>query len=199
MSKNNAGHDEVVEMVRRLLPEEPALANELQDQIARRRLVSQLADLRNLKGISQQDVAEQLGCTQSKVSKIENGCDENLSIGVLLAYARLVDSDLTILFSSKEDSLVSQIKYHAMCIKSCFGKMNELVRGDSKISEGVAEFHLEALVNLVRIVDDARKSLRSKIPPSAEPQVRLQVQDIKAPAPAPPLPSGDSPKAFAAS
>ena len=172
------GH-EIVDLVDKLLPEEHKFAEELRTQINRRKLVTQLADLRNLNGISQQDVAEQLQCTQSKVSKLENGYDDDLTIQALIAYAKLFDSDLTILFSSKEDSLVSQIKYHALCIKTCFEQMNELVQQDAKIGEGVAAFHIEALLNLVKIVGESGYHLMSSMSPSAEPQVRLQMQDIK--------------------
>jgi transcriptional regulator with XRE-family HTH domain len=180
MSKRNRKRGaEIVDLVNKLLPEEPEFSAELQNQISRRRLVAQLADLRNLKGISQADVAEQLQCTQSKVSKLENGYDDDVNLRALVAYAKLFDSDLTILFSSKEDSLASQIQYHAFCIKTCFEKMNELVRQDAQIGKGVAAFHIEALLNLVKIVEDSSHHLVSSISPSVEPQVQLQIQDIK--------------------
>lgn len=180
MTKNNYKHGtEIVDLVSKLLPGEQEFTEELRTQVNRRRLVAQLADLRNLNGISQKDVAEQLDCTQSKVSKLENGYDDNLTLQALIAYAKLFDSDLTILFSSKEDSLVSQIKYHAISIKTCFEKMNELVQQDANIGKGVAAFHIEALLNLVKIVGDSTNILMSSIRTSVEPQVRMQMQDIK--------------------
>ena len=177
--KNHKRGAEIVDLVRKMLPEEREFADELRNQIDRRKLVSQLADLRNIRGISQSDVADQLQCTQSKVSKLENGYDDDVTLRDLVAYAKLVDSDLTILFSSKEDSLVSQIKYYAICIKNCFEQMNELVQQDTQIGKGVAAFHIEALLNLVKIVGDSSKHLISSIQPSVEPQVRLQMQDIQ--------------------
>lgn len=180
MNKKNRKHTaEVVDLVKRLLPEEAEFADNLANQIDRRRLVAQLADLRNLMGVSQSDVAEQLGCTQSKVSKLENGYDDNVTLRDLVTYAKLFDSDLTILFSSKEDSLASQIKYYAMGIKHCFEQMNELAQQDAEIGKGVAAFHIEALLNLVKIVGDSNKHLMSSIQPSVEPEVRLYMQDIK--------------------
>jgi transcriptional regulator with XRE-family HTH domain len=178
-TKNHQRGTEIVDLVKKLIPEERDFADNLRKQIDRRKLVTQLADLRNLMGISQSDVAEQLGCTQSKVSKLENGYDDNVTLHDLVAYAKLFDSDLTILFSSKEDSLVSQIKYYAMGIKHCFEQMNNLVQQDAEIGQGVAAFHIEALLNLVKIVGDSSQHLLSSIQPSVEPKVRLQMQDIK--------------------
>lgn len=129
-----------------------SLAKELSEQISKRQVVRLLARFRNARSISQEQVAEIMGCKQGRVSKLENGFDEDLTIGDLAAYAQALNSDVEIVLKSKDLSSIDAIKTHAMCIKKCFENLNAMVRGDGAIAKGVADFHIEALVNLVEIV-----------------------------------------------
>jgi transcriptional regulator with XRE-family HTH domain len=59
----------------------------LKDRLSRRRIVKTLAALRAARGLSQGDVAKKLRCTQSRISKLENGYDDELRVGELKDYA----------------------------------------------------------------------------------------------------------------
>ena len=137
-------------MVRRILPEDPGFADELQEQIDRRKIVDQLARLRNLNGISQADVAAELKCTQSRISKLENGFDEDVTVSELAAYAKVAGCDLSLNFEPRDAALTSRIAYHSDAIKACFDRIAGVEEGDRAIGKGVAAFHLDALVNLAK-------------------------------------------------
>src|SRR5688500_13790592 len=94
--RTNRRQDNVVDMDRKMLPEDKEFVADLEEQTNNRRLVGQLAILKNCKGISQADVAEQCGCTQGRISKLENGLDQDVTLGDLAAYAKLADCDVTI-------------------------------------------------------------------------------------------------------
>ena len=163
-------------MVRNILPDDTEMQDELRDQLHRRQLVPRLAFLRNYKDISQAQVADELGCGQSRISKLENGYDADVTVGDLLGYAKVAHCNLGIVFESTDITLVDQIKHYARCISSCFDQMNDLAKDDAGIKSGVAKFHIEALINLVNIVGNASKNLRH---PTChiEPTVSLQLMD----------------------
>jgi transcriptional regulator with XRE-family HTH domain len=173
MNTHEKDYDSVLDLVKDSLPEDAEFAAELQDQVSERRLVRQLADLRNQNDVSQEDVANILGCTQSRVSKIENGLDKSISVEELGAYAKALDCDLELIFRGHCCTLVDEIKYHAFCIRNCFDKMTELASRDEEVAQGVADFHVEALFNLANIV---RRS-HGRLPKSKQHGLRLQVFD----------------------
>ena len=76
----------VVEMTRDL-SDDSSFADEVERTIAARRLVKTLLVLRACKGLSQKDIADKLGSTQSRISKLEASTDDALRIGDLRAYA----------------------------------------------------------------------------------------------------------------
>ena len=98
---DNVHYTSVRAMIRNISDDE-TFNQELEEQISKRRLVKALHALRTAKGISQSAIAEELDCSQSRVSKIENGEDAELRIGELEAYARVMDRDLHVGFSKRQ-------------------------------------------------------------------------------------------------
>src|ERR1700726_538855 len=95
----NRQYDDVVAMVQDLLGE--SFAEELRDGIARRRLVKRLFVLRSAQGLSQSDIAEKMGCTQSRISKLESGSDADLRLGDLQTYADALGFETRIVLTRK--------------------------------------------------------------------------------------------------
>ena len=84
----------VVDLVRDLVDEE--FAHELEEQIAARTVLKSLIAQRVVRNISQEDIAQRLGCTASRVSKLENSRDSDLTLGELAAYASALESEFAI-------------------------------------------------------------------------------------------------------
>jgi transcriptional regulator with XRE-family HTH domain len=124
-----------------------------------RRLVKHLFALRSAEGLSQKDIAERIGCSQSRISKLESGIDEDLRLADLAAYLRALDLDLCLVFGQKDSTIVNKIKYHALAIKGLLTQLGKLAKMDARIAEGVAGFHAEAFFNLIKILQDAAKEL----------------------------------------
>ncbi len=57
---------------------------------ARTRLIDQLIVARVAAGLTQAQMADKLRCSQSRISKIEDSQDADLSLGDIHAYARIV-------------------------------------------------------------------------------------------------------------
>lgn len=175
--KKQPRFNNVVDMVREALPEDGDLAEELADQIYKRQLVRRLANLRNAKGISQEQIADKIDCGQPRISKLENGFDADVSIADLQAYAQALDCELGIVFRSRKLTVVDEVKRHAICIKHLFDKLNKLAERDERVAKGVADFHVEALLNLVKIVHDSATDLNEVRADGESLHITFQLQE----------------------
>lgn len=62
------------------------------------KVVLQLAKLRQMAGLTQDDMAKHLGVTQSAVSKLETGCDETVTLKEIKEYARATGQRIAVMF-----------------------------------------------------------------------------------------------------
>jgi transcriptional regulator with XRE-family HTH domain len=119
-----------------------------EELINSKQIAKTLFSLRCRSNQSQEDVANKMGCTQGKVSKIENSKDVDLSISDLVKYCSAVNMRLEIGFSDLRMTMVDQVKYHYFKLKSLLDKMREVATGDESMEKGVANFTKEAFVNI---------------------------------------------------
>jgi transcriptional regulator with XRE-family HTH domain len=141
----------------------------------RRQIVRGLATLRNSKNITQEEIAKKMECAQSRVSKIENGLDDDLRISDIAAYLKVLDYTAEINLLPSDMTIVDEIKFYACRMKQSLDKLTHLANKDDTIQKGVAKFHIEALVNLIELVrSSARKLPKSKNP---MPKIRLSFID----------------------
>ncbi len=130
--------------------------------------------LRAAKGISQAEIAEQLDCSQSRVSKIENGEDGELRISELEAYARAMDRDLHVGFSNRGLTGLDRIKSHAFAIHRELCRMAELAENDESIARGVVKTFNEVLFNQLNLLQLASTKLPCD-PESGEPYLKIDM------------------------
>ena len=147
-------------------------ADALREQIRKRRVIKTLAALRASKDVTQQDIAKQLGTSQSKISKLENGFDAELRFAELEAYAKATGCDVTILISKRGGSLAEQIKHHAFSIRAAFLKLVELAHKDDTIAQGFAELHAQAFNNINRFLQETSEKLPLS-PENGHPYIRI--------------------------
>ncbi len=154
--------------------------SEAGDQLASRlnqqAIVHFLFGMRSANGVSQVEMAKRLGCSQSRISKLENGLDDELTIGEFRNYLRSLEHDIMFVIRKQRWTLAEQIKFHACTIHSCLKKMVALAQRDPTIVDGVTEFHVEAFYNLAMLVVESAK----KIPQTADfvPQIVEADQDV---------------------
>lgn len=154
-----SGFSSVTELARVEFEDEPALVEELEAELCARQVVRALFAMRSARGVSQAEVASQLNCSQSRVSKIENGVDADLSLGELEAYARALDCDAVLTFQKRHSTAVDRVKQHAFAIRRELDDMAKLAGDDSTLRHGVASFFGEAFFNIVRMMAESAKSL----------------------------------------
>ena len=79
-------------------------------------IVRQLVQLRVRAGLTQAELAERIGCTQSRVSKMESSPDSDLTLGNLCDYMKATESSINIV-CGKPVGNVEAVKMHAFSIK----------------------------------------------------------------------------------
>ncbi len=121
------------------------------DEHSRRTQLSRiLFVLRNRRELTQKDLAEKMGCTQGKISKLEHAEIQDIRMGDLLDYLRALNLNLSIRIH-ETDSAVDAIKYHAFEIKKHLDSLAEIAKKDETIFDRIAEFFGEYLGNTVRL------------------------------------------------
>jgi len=163
---------DVVEMMGDLT-EDRAVADDLRTHLSRRVLVTELCAQRAARGLTQQDVAEKVGCTQGRISRVESSTDGELNMGTLVAYADAIGLRVEIVLMNKGMTLVGQVKHHAFSIKRLTDRLAQLGSKDERIANGVGDFLKEAAYNLVRLIKSSAKLLPSQ-PDDASPALTIE-------------------------
>lgn len=113
-------------------------------------------------GLSQKELAAKIGCSQSRISKIEHSIDDDLTVKDLTDYAKAVNLQLEVGYRHSSTKIVDLIKYHAFKIKAYFDELTKLAEDDESLAKAIKDFHLEAFLNMGRIVIDSLGKLDSK-------------------------------------
>ena len=157
MSKKNT-YDDVAGMVR-AASESPELAAALKKRLADRQVIKHLLMLRAASGKSQEDIAKALNCSQSRVSKLENGVDADLGFGDLVRYVNALGCHAQIVIFKKGTKLVDQVKFHFFQTKEIMERLVRLSKTDPEIAKGVAKFFGEAGFNFLKMICDKAQKL----------------------------------------
>jgi len=124
-------------------------------------LIKHLVAHRVRSGLSQKDIAERMGCTQSRISKLEAGADNDLRFGDMCKYFDSLDLSVRLVITPKSQKAADEIKFHAMCIKQLLHRLVKLTKTDDQVvADGITRFAgIEVPINLMGIVLDTIKHL----------------------------------------
>lgn len=148
-----------MDLAKQVFGDDDPLVDELGERLEKTAVVRKLFALRCACRVSQQEIAEKLNCSQSVVSKLENGTDDGLTLGKLKAYASALGLDVSLVLRRRNTSSVDRIKHHAFAIKHELECLTELAQKDSSLAKGISEFFGEATFNLLRILLDNASNL----------------------------------------
>jgi transcriptional regulator with XRE-family HTH domain len=170
-------YSSVPEMVRDL-SEDRAFAEEVEKKIRERNLVDFLMALRTSAGLSQKDIANKMGCTQSRISKLENGKDDDLRIGDFHAYADALGLQLMILLTKKgRPPIAERIKRHTSALKRLFTELSEMVGDDGAMNKAMMKLVCESTVTLAKGLSEMLKHVAQKSPqPSGDAPSPIQIE-----------------------
>ena len=160
MPKSNQQYDSVSAMLRDVANADSALtATEFEQHIADRKLVKDLAIARSLQRLTQEDVAKKVGRSQSWVSKLEHGADDELTIGDLRAYLSALGLEFRPGAMKQGATLVEEIKFLSFAIKDKLTRLAEMAKEGDGMTESIADFFCEAFHNINRLLAKAADQL----------------------------------------
>ena len=142
---------------------------DLDKEIADHSIAKALFALRNARGVTQAKIADQIGCTQGRISKLESSSNGDMKVSDLIAYADALGLQFNINFH-RNLKAVDWVKYHAFQIREHLDRLAKLAHKDEKINDGVTGFFLEATVNLLNIIKKSAALL-----PDGQPRKRRLV------------------------
>ena len=133
----NQKYTSIEEMLRGI-SEDKQFADDFDRHVGKRRLVKHLFALRSVEGLSQKDIAERIGCSQSRISKLENGTDDDLRLADLAAHLGALDLDLCLVFGQKDwrkstntsQSVLDRRTQRRAARNDCLGGATSSVRPD---------------------------------------------------------------------
>ena len=160
------------------LADDPNMEQAVQDEIARNSMVSCLLSMRVSKKLSQEQVAESMGCHPSKVSRIESGSDRTLKWTDILLYASALNVSTCVLFEDPSLPAAERIKQCVFSIREHLNKLTELagkVGANDEIAKKIHQFSGEVLFNFLVQYQDHSKELRSVIKLPPHPKATLAV------------------------
>lgn len=169
-------YSSVSDVLRDIAPDD-TFRTEFDKHVAARGLIKHLLGMRAVRGLSQRDVADAIGCTQSRISKLENANDADVRLGDLKAYANAVGCDLVAHPLPRDVKPVDKVKCHAVAIKRHMDDLARLARSDEEIAEGVAAFFYECFVNVFLMMGDSARQLPLR--PDASPYIHLEINGIE--------------------
>jgi transcriptional regulator with XRE-family HTH domain len=150
------------DMVKKLSSDDK-FKEEMLEELKDRNIAKFLFTLRCEHSLTQKQMAERIKCSQSRISKIENSKDNEISISDLLDYGKALDLQLEIGYRDKSTKLVDLIRYHTFKIKDYLDKLVDLVKDDEDIAKGVLKCHIEAFVNICNVTLSNMPLLHKKI------------------------------------
>jgi transcriptional regulator with XRE-family HTH domain len=136
----------------------------VEKEIEARQIAKTLFAMRCKAGKNQAQVAEAMGYTQGKVSKMENSLDADISIGDLVKYCSAVNMRLEVGFFDHRLRMVDMVKYHFFRLKGLLDKMIDMSKGDDAMEGGAERFTREAFLNInFGLIDCLEKAKVKKV------------------------------------
>lgn len=131
------------------------IASEIQEKVQKHahetRLSLNLAKLRQAAGITQKDMGDELKTSQSAISKLEAGTDEQITVHHIHEYARVTQSRISLTFGTP----VSDMEAIILCVdalKDRLGRLAESAVQDEETEDKVKAFLGEASTNILKAV-----------------------------------------------
>jgi transcriptional regulator with XRE-family HTH domain len=125
---------------------------------AETRVVQQLVQLRARAGLTQSELAKKIGCTQSRISKVEASRDEDIPLGIIRDYVKATDSRISFV-CGKPVNHVEAVKAHAFSIKRHLESLADLAKKHDELEPHIQGFFGEAFFNILGILSECQDQM----------------------------------------
>jgi len=102
--------------------------------------------------MSQADLADAMGCGQSRISKLESGLDENLRVGDIEAYLDALGYEARLILAKKDRGLAEEIKSNWRQLAEHLDQLRKIANGDPAIEKGIGDFSRDVTLNFFALI-----------------------------------------------
>lgn len=151
----------VEEMVKDL-SEDSKFKDSVLNEIKNKAISKFLFTLRCEHNLTQKHLADKIGCTQSKISKIESSYDKDITINDLLEYGKALGLQLGIGFNRrKKVKIVDLVEYHVSKIQEHIDNLTNLAGTDTSMIKGVSKVLGNTILELLKVFNSAASRLKT--------------------------------------
>lgn len=122
------------------------------------RLTRQLAALRMAAGLTQEQLAAKMGCTQGCISKKESGLDNELDVHTLRGYAQHTGKNICIEIGRPMNH-VERIKTHAFGMRDSMRELAKIAHKDDELERSIQAFFGEAMLNILSLLAECQNEM----------------------------------------
>jgi transcriptional regulator with XRE-family HTH domain len=109
-------------------------------------------------GLTQQQMAEKVGKTQSAISKLEGSSDKEITLDDLAAYTAATNQNFAILVGRPLNH-IEAVKYHAFGIKEHLSALAKEAHRNEEVLQAVQGFFSEAFFNILTILSKCQDQM----------------------------------------
>ena len=125
------------------------------------RFTRMLAALRVKARLTQAEMGEKLGRTQSAISKLESGRDEELTLADIRDYSKVLNERIGLVFGPPMNH-VEAIKAHALVMRERMLALAKIAQQDGQLEREVQAFFGEAFFNILTILATCQQQMPNK-------------------------------------
>ena len=122
--------------------------NDIPDEL--RKTARSLVFERERLGLSQKQVAQRMGVSQSKVCRLESSTDANLVYGDVAAYAKALGLNVTLFYDDVEAEPMIRAQIYAEHIADMLEKLRKVLPKGIGYEDEIAHFSGNVLLPLIR-------------------------------------------------
>jgi len=145
---------------------------------AETKVVRRLVLLRTQAGLTQSDLAKKIGCTQSRISKVEASKDIDLTLGAIRDYVKATNGRINFGFGMPVNH-VQAVKAHAFSIKRHLELLADIAKKHDELEPHIQGFFGEAFFNILGILSECHEQM----PNSARPEFEMSLSPQSEPFP----------------
>jgi transcriptional regulator with XRE-family HTH domain len=138
------------------------VSDEVQKKVTQHRvktfMMDELIRIRISAGLTQSQMAEKMGVTQSCISKIESKADSDLTLGEVFGYVKATNERIGIYFG-KPMTHLELIQYHVTELNSHLTKLSDLAKAGVEFENTILQFVAKTYEKLMNIMIQCRKVL----------------------------------------
>lgn len=148
------------------LAADQAVAARVNKEIQRNSIVSLLLELRVRKGLTQEQIAEAMGCDPSTVSRIESDSDRDLKWSHICGYVNALRVQMNVLIDDGSLPAADRIKQCVFKIDDDLKRLADLARevgGEDEIAREIDRFYRQVLFNFFTRFSENYSAVRSVV------------------------------------